>query len=216
MNSCATCCSPQPSNQATGNPATLKGWVNTFYRHYKGRKLGPYHVRRWKVGRKIHREYIKPEDVERVKAACACHRETQKQRRDADRSCNTFINNWDFMGKMLDRWDKGKVVTPAMEQYILRLHREGMYITGRPPMRRRIEYQLAKVAGEKTIVKTVFELDGTTKVFMVPFLIKQMKTAAELWQEHIQMIDKIFAEMREEVHAKPDESTKNRWLHPAY
>jgi hypothetical protein len=156
---------PEPSNQASGNPATLKGCVNTFYRHYKGKKLGPYYVRRWKVGRKVYREYIKADQVERVKAACLAYREGRK-------GITKFLNNFDFLGKMMGRYDYGKPVTLAMEDYNRRLRIEGMYIDGRPPLRRRVTRTIAIIDGKQMIVKTIFELDGTTKTFMVPLFTK--------------------------------------------
>ena len=159
----------------------LKGCVNTFYRHYKGRRLGPYFVRRWKIGRKVYREYIKPADVERVRAACQAYRESR-------RGINTFIDNFDFLGKMMNRFDKDKVVSPAMGNYILRLRREGMYISGRPPMRRKITRQLAYIDGEPMTIKTVFELDGTTKVFMVPFFTNRFRKRVKTFEEWLSEI----------------------------
>jgi hypothetical protein len=160
----ATQTSPQPATEQPSNQATQKGWVNTYYRYYKGKKLGPYYVRRWKVGNKLHREYVKPADVERVKAECQANREGRRR-------INRMLDNFNFLGQMLNRYDAGKLVTPAMEDYIRRIHHEGIYITGRPQMRRKVTRTLAKVGGEEMLVTTIFELDGTTKVFMVPFLV---------------------------------------------
>jgi hypothetical protein len=153
------------------NPPSLKGWVNSFYRHYRGKKLGPYHVRRWKVGRKLYKEYIKPQDVERVKAACQAHREKQRSKSEGARRTNNFVSNFAFMAKMLLLWEKGKDSTPAQYRYLQRIDEEGMFITGWPGTRRRITRRLVTIAGKRFIVNTVFELDGTTKVFMVPFVV---------------------------------------------
>jgi hypothetical protein len=171
-------------------PSPLRGWVNTFYRHYNGKKLGPYHVRRWKVGRKIHREYVKPDQVEQVKAACLAYRERQRARKDHNRKLNIFIDNFNYLGAMMNRYDRGKVVTPAMEAYILRLNKEGMQIKGRPQLRRRVTRTLAKIAGQTYVVKTAFELDGTTKVFMVPFIIKSPLERLKAFFD--QIIDEAF------------------------
>jgi len=130
---------PKTQNQKS---ATQKGWVSTYYRHYKGKKLGPYYVRRWKVGRKIHREYIKPQDVERVKAECQAYREGR-------RNISRMLDNFNFLGNMLNRYDAGKVVTAAMENYIRRIHNEGIYITGRPQMRRKVTREMSKSTAKK-------------------------------------------------------------------
>jgi len=129
---------PSPNAQRqTPNASPLQGWVVCSYRTYKGKKLGPYYFRKWKVAYRTHKQYIKPEDVERVKAACQVYREQQKQIKEGDRRCRIFIENWDFLGKMCLRYQKGKKVTKEQEEYILRLHKEGMHITGRPLFRPR-------------------------------------------------------------------------------
>ena len=162
----STICNPKSTISAA---PPLSGWVNGYFRHYNGKKLGPYYVRRWKVGRRVFKEYIKPKDVERVKAQCLAHRERQLKKKAAGRDIVKFIANYNFIGKMLDRWDKGKVVSPIMEAYLLRIHNEGMHITGRPSLRRKVTRTIIEIGGKKYIVKTVFEFDGTTKAFMVPF-----------------------------------------------
>ena len=129
-----------PSDQsAIGNQksAILKGWVVATYRTYNGKKLGPYYFRKWKVGCRTRKQYIKPQDVERVKAACQAHRERKKQLVEGGRRCAIFIDNADFLGRMCLRYDKGKEVTTEQEEYIVRLTQEGMHITGRPLYRPR-------------------------------------------------------------------------------
>lgn len=108
----------------------MRGCVITCYRQYKGKKLGPYYFRKWKVGRKVFKKYIKPADVEKVQAAC----QNTKQRR---KEINRFLDNADWLRRMCERYDRGKEATPEQETYIQRLHREGMHITGRPPFRPR-------------------------------------------------------------------------------
>ena len=136
------------ANQATehpSNPATpLKGWVNTYFRHYKGKKLGPYYVRRWKVGRRVFKQYIKPEDVEKVKAQCQAHRLESQRRKREGRRIVTFIDNYNFLGRIIDTWDRGKEIRKDQEAYALRLHNEGMYITGRPLYRPRRAFMVPK------------------------------------------------------------------------
>src|SRR5262249_58383300 len=96
---------PKPAIKQPSNPATQRGWLNTFYRYHKGKKLGPYFVRRWKVGGKIHRQYIKPEDVEKVRAQCAAHRTEQKRRKEHNKQLNILLDNFNFLGAMMNRYD---------------------------------------------------------------------------------------------------------------
>jgi hypothetical protein len=222
MTTATTSPHPKTENQ---NRKTQRGWVNTYYRNYKGKRLGPYYVRRWKVGNKLHREYIKPADVERVKAECQAHREGR-------RNITRMLDNFNFLGNMLNRYDAGKVVTAAMENYIRRLHHEGMYITGRPLMRRKVTRHLAQVGGEEMLVTTVFELDGTTKVFMVPFRVKYPRpfmgegVYAAITNDRKSFFDRLqesLSNVWAEVHGNPSTTAPkpkhpkwaNLWFQPA-
>ncbi len=198
---------PQSSNPATENRATQKGWINTFYRYYKGKKLGPYYVRRWKTGNKIHREYIKPKDIERVRAECLAYREKRTERRAATKRINTLLDNFGFLGRMLDNYTSGKEPTGPQGEYIKRLHEEGMHINGKPRERRRVTRCVSKHNGKDVIVKTVFELDGTTKVFMVPF-----------FTSIADYIDHICEEVQKSISWPSDRSKKHRnaWLQAAH
>jgi hypothetical protein len=115
----------------------MKGWVTATYRHYKGNRLGPYYFRKWKVGSKIHKEYIKPDQVERIKAACQTHREKQATQREHTKRLNRQIDNWCFLGNMCLRCDRGLGIRPDQEAYAIRLRDEGMFIAGRPLYRPR-------------------------------------------------------------------------------
>jgi hypothetical protein len=133
-----TCGIPNlPSNPATHDQAIKKGWVTASYRHYKGKKLGPYYFRKWKLGRKTYKQYIKPEDVERVKAACQANRDRRKTLQAGGKKYGAFVDNFRFLGRMNRRFDHHKGVRKDQAEYIVRLHTEGMYITGRPPYRPR-------------------------------------------------------------------------------
>ncbi len=202
--------SPQPKTE-NQKPTTKRGSVNCFYRTYKGKRLGPYYVRRWKVGRKIHREYIKPQDVERVKAECQAYREGK-------RNISKMLDNFNFLGTMLNRYDANKLVTPAMEDYICRIYHEGIYITGRPQMRRKVTREIIKVDGKEMIKKTIFELDGTTKVFMVPFPTNFFNIAflTESIEQKWQRFQDAMSDIWHEVHEKPKEGPQNPWLQPAH
>jgi len=120
---------------------TTRGWISTTYRHYKGKRLGPYYFRKWKVGKKIHRQYVKPEDVERIRAECQAHREKQQTKREGTKQINRLLDNWDFLGRMYFQSECGKEARPDQAAYVVRLHTEGMYIIGRP------RYRLRKAFG---------------------------------------------------------------------
>ncbi len=154
----------------------LRGWVNTFYRNYKGRKLGPYYVRRWKEDGKLHKEYIKPQDVDRVRAACQLNREMEESMKRAHEKVKLFMRNGDFFLRILDRRRRRKRVPLVHAEFFHRLDCEGMYIHGRPPLRRKVTHETVEVDGQKMIRKTVVDLDGTTRDFLVPFSDKRGKS----------------------------------------
>ena len=193
------------------NDPPKRGHVNVFYRYYKGKKLGPYYVRRWKIGRKLFKEYIKPKDVERVKAECKAFKEGRK-------AVSVFLDNVEFLGNCLNRYDRGKIVTPAMEDYIRRIWNEGPYITGKPQMRRKVTREIVTVDGEQMIKKTVFELDGTTKVFMVPFLINHLRKRAKPWRGTFENLKDMFMDIWDSVHGETQSQNNgpNGWLRPAF
>ena len=199
-------------------PSPLKpGWINTYYRYYKGKKLGPYFVRRWKLNGKLHKEYVKPDQLEQVKAECQAHRQRALERRIVARQCRALIDNHIFLGKMYFGFEKGKEPNKLQAEYIVRLHHEGLYISGRPRYRRRIIRDYAVIAGRSVVIKTVFELDGTTKIFMVPFKIKRTKAVANLWDTFFQGLRESIKDLWESVRStrETESSPPNQWLQPA-
>ena len=98
------------NDQATpsSNKQPTRGWINCYYRTYKGKRPGPYYVRRLKVGKKLFKEYVKADQVEKIRAECQAHREGRKR-------ISRFLNNVEFLGNCLNRYDSGEVVTLAME-----------------------------------------------------------------------------------------------------
>ena len=152
---------PLPTTHEPPTTPTTRGCVNAFYRYYKGRKLGPYFVRRWKVGRRVHKEYIKPENVEKVRAACAEYRETV---RAARRQANKLIDNFSFLGNMMNRLDRGQTVRPDQAEYIERIAREGPFISGRPlyrPRRRFMVPNFSKLLEFLPSTKELAEIERT-------------------------------------------------------
>ena len=208
-----------PTNQsisdqsATGNQksSTKKGCVNTFYRYYKGKKLGPYYVRRWKVGRQLHKEYIKAKDVERVKAECKAHKEGKKE---VNRWLTNTIANLNYIEKMCKWEDQGRV-RPCDHAYVRRLQTEGWDIDGRPRTRRHVTREIKTIDGKQMIVKTVHEVDGTTRVFMVPFFVNQIKN---WFTDPIEALNRIFENAWNAVHGPDKQKTQsqNLWLQPQF
>jgi len=188
-----------------------RGHVNTYYCYYKGKKLGPYYVRRGKVGKKLFKEYIKPDQVEKVKAECQAHRNRRRE-------ISNCLSNFEFLGRCLNRYDQGKVATTAMEDYIRRIYHEGPYISGKPQMPRKVTREIVAVAGKQMIKKTVFELDGSTTVFMVPFLINDLIKRVNAWRETFKEIEDTFMDIWESVHGNAQSQSKgpNVWLSPAF
>ena len=121
--------------------APLRGWITTSYRTYKGKRLGPYHYRKWKVGNRTFKQYIKPADLEKTKAACRQNREEAIRKRAEGRRWTTFIDNAAFLGKMNATFDRNEQPRKDQADYIVRLHHEGMFISGRP------NYRLKRVFG---------------------------------------------------------------------
>ena len=154
----------------------LRGWVSTYYRYYKGKKLGPYYVRRWKECGKTFRQYIKPKDVERVKAQCQLNREYEFDLAERGRRIRRFIINGDFFLRILLHLRRRKGAHPVHYAFYERIMQEGIYISGRPPLRRKVTRHPVSVDGENMIRMTVFEIDGTTKVFMVSPLTNTAKS----------------------------------------
>ena len=192
-------------------PLTKKGWINTYYRYYKGKRLGPYYVRRWKLNGKLHKEYIKPDQVEEARAECQRHREAKKE---IVRWLNNTTTNLKYLERMIKWSDQGRL-RPEDHAYIDRIQKEGYDIGGRPPLRKKIVRQFATYNGQTVIVKTVFELDGTTRSFMVPFFTNPFSRGFEIVTESLQDIAR---KISEEIFGARETKTPppNPWLHPAF
>jgi len=61
----------------------LPGAVVGQYRHYKGKRLGPYWFRVWRSGGELHKVYVPASDLESIRACCAAwrHRRSESRRR---------------------------------------------------------------------------------------------------------------------------------------
>jgi hypothetical protein len=126
----------QPSALST-QPSRMRGCIVASYRHYKGKKLGPYYFRKWKIGRRTFKQYIKPADLEKTRTAIDAARTRRKQLQAGAKKYGPLLDNFNFLGKMMNLFDQGKEPREDQKAYILRIHKEGPFITGRPLYRAR-------------------------------------------------------------------------------
>ena len=175
---------PPPAVQS---PTPKRGWVSTYYRNYKGKKLGPYYVRRWKVGKTLHREYVNAKDLERIQAECQAHREKKKREQGVSRWITNTWGNLEYLQRIA-KWSEQGKLRPVDIAFFRRIQQEGYDIDGRPPIRRRVTRHIAKIAGQRMLVKTVFELDGTTKVFVAPLVVKDPITERKAFLDRLMKI----------------------------
>ncbi len=112
----------------------LPGWVATFYVRYGCNREGPYYVRRWKKNGILHKEYVKPADLERVQAACQRHRERRQRQVQCGKDLTTVCGNLNFLLRMVRRSRKG---TLRAEEYchLEILETQGPKAPGRPKLR---------------------------------------------------------------------------------
>src|SRR5438105_12463459 len=92
---------------APATPHMLPGWVATYYVRYGEKREGPYYVRRWKRNRKLHKEYVKPGDLERVQAACRRNRERRHRQVQCGKELTAVAGNLNFLLRMVRRSRKG-------------------------------------------------------------------------------------------------------------
>ncbi len=173
-------------------PKPVPGWIACTYRTYKGKRFGPYYVRRWKFGRKLHKQYIKAEDLEYYRAACEASRDRRKEGQSIRRWLTNSMANLRYLEKMC-RWEDENRLRQVDRNYCQRIKEEGYDIVGRPPTRRKITRQRAIVDGKDVVIQTVFELDGTTKTFVVPFV-------ANMLNDPFEQIRKLMLDAWESVH----------------
>src|SRR5207344_2913498 len=93
-------------------PAPLPGWVACTYRTYKGKRSGPYYVRRWKTGTRVNKQYIKAEDVEYYRAACEANREKRKAGQSVGRWLTNTVANLRYLEKMY-LWEEQDRLRPV-------------------------------------------------------------------------------------------------------
>ena len=193
-----------PNAERTTPNAPLKGWITTSYRTYKGKRLGPYHYRKWKVGRRTFKQYIKPADLEKTKAACQQNREEALLKRVEGRRWTRFVDNFDFLGRMNDKFDRNEEPREDQKHYIARLHHQGMFISGRP------NYRLRRVFGAPHFSKPFPHIWRKYRdVWQGPYTLKHVVDAFQLECFNCQqkrrrrernLILRLLQEVRREMH----------------
>jgi len=113
----------------------LRGWVSAFYVTVKGQPIGPYYARRWKENGKLHKQYIKHADVERVRSQCEANRQLRKKQLALNKDFRTFKGNFNYYFRILKRADKGKV-TPEHYDHMRSLAFGDFFCPGRPALRK--------------------------------------------------------------------------------
>jgi len=122
-------------------PSQLRGWINTFYVTQSGVRRGPYHARVWKVGPKTFKEYIKPADLEKVRAACQAYRERRKRQRARDKELSNLYGNVNYLYRLAKRESKGPL-RPEDYEHMRRIDDLGYFIPGRPNLRPRRRFMV--------------------------------------------------------------------------
>ncbi len=129
--------SPAPQTDQTNTEPTLKGWITTYFRYHKGKKLGPYYIRRWKHNGKTFKEYIKLADLEKVKKACQANREKRQRQQLTSLRCQCLLRNFKLLCHVQTRLDNDQFVRPDLARHVEYITRNGPFVPGCPPLRRR-------------------------------------------------------------------------------
>jgi len=85
-------------------PNTLPGAVCAQWRERGGTRYGPYYFRFWREGGRLHKEYIKREDVDAVREACVRHREEQQERRRNHAELMQMLRQYKATCREVERW----------------------------------------------------------------------------------------------------------------
>jgi len=120
------------NNQAT----PTKGWITKSYISYKGKKLGPYYVRTWFEHGKRRKEYIKKQDLARVRAQCEAHREMKIRGRQLASQLATTLGNLNWLERMAKRLDVGGI-RPEDHAFVEQIKRHGITTPGRTSLKSR-------------------------------------------------------------------------------
>ena len=122
----------KPTNQAT----PTKGWITKSYINYKSKKLGPYYARTWFEHGKRRKEYIKKQDLARVRAQCEAHREMKIRGRQIASQLVTTLGNLNWLERMAKRLDMGGI-RPEDHAFVEQIKRHGITTPGRTSLKSR-------------------------------------------------------------------------------
>jgi hypothetical protein len=164
-----------PANSPHPTAHTLRGWITAEYIPYKGKKLGPYYVRRWKQNGKLHRQYIKPSDLEKVKAACQNHRQKRTAQSQCAKELTIVAGNLNYLLKMIKRSLKG-LLRPEDHDHLAILETQGPNVPGRPNLRLP-KSSIAFPGDVPRSQQRQVRKSKPTKDFMVPSNTKQAANA---------------------------------------
>lgn len=87
-------------------PNTLPGSVCAQWRERGGKRYGPYYFRFWREGGRLHKQYVKRNDVDSVRAACQRHREEQQAQRQNHTELMRMLRQYKATCRELERWMK--------------------------------------------------------------------------------------------------------------
>jgi len=85
-------------------PNNLPGAVCAQWRERDGKRYGPYYFRFWREGGRLHKQYIKRNEVDAVRTACAHHREEQEARRKNHAELMRMLRQYKATCREVERW----------------------------------------------------------------------------------------------------------------
>ncbi len=95
---------------------TLPGAVVPQYRTVNGKRYGPYWTRVWRKGGKVHTAYVKPGELEAVRAACERNRRLRRKVATTLRQVRETRGDFALLMRLLRRMDaQGRVVMSEEE-----------------------------------------------------------------------------------------------------
>lgn len=136
------------SNHQTAD--ILRGWITTFYIRRGAKSHGPYYARTWRVKGKLKRQYIKPEDLERVRAACQRFRERRKKQIEVSKGYNLIAGNLNFLFRMFKRSQKRNRPRQHEAAHLAGIQTEGLQAPNRPNLRRPYKIRIPKWPNHRT------------------------------------------------------------------
>ena len=85
-------------------PNTLPGAVCEQWRERDGKRYGPYYFRFWREGGRLHKQYVKPDEVDAVRAACQRHREEGAARQRKHMEVMQRLREFKATCREVERW----------------------------------------------------------------------------------------------------------------